>query len=96
MHDGAVGLDWSSRDIVAVLEVDDDDFGGCGLVLLLSNADVVVGFECLEGDGDNVSCCFRDAKRAGQLALGVEMGLEEQQQRSSQYGRTHELKPIAA
>lgn len=70
VHDGAVGLDWSSRHIVAVFEVDDDNFGGCSLVLLLSNADVVVGFECLEGGGDRVSCCFRDAKRAGRLALG--------------------------
>ena len=39
MHDGAVGLDGPPDDIVAILEVDDEHFGGGGLVLLVSKAD---------------------------------------------------------
>lgn len=47
MHDGTIGLDWPTRDIVAILELDDDDFGLGGLVLLFSDTDIGVGLECL-------------------------------------------------
>ena len=47
VHDGTVGLDGSPSDIVALLQVDNDDFGLGGLALLLSYADEVVGLECL-------------------------------------------------
>lgn len=43
VHDGTVGLDAPAHDIAEVLEVDDDDFGRCGLVLLFANADVPIG-----------------------------------------------------
>jgi hypothetical protein len=42
VHDGTVGLDGTSDDIVVVLEVDNEDLGGRGFVLLLSNADVMI------------------------------------------------------
>jgi hypothetical protein len=47
VHDGTVGLDRPSRNVVAILELDDDNLGLRGLVLLFSDAHVVVGFECL-------------------------------------------------
>lgn len=47
VHDGTVGLDGTSGDIVAVLQVDDDDFGRAA-GLLFSDANVRVGLECLE------------------------------------------------
>lgn len=48
VHDGAVSADWPPDDIVRVLEVDDDRFGGrVGLVVLLANADVLVRLERL-------------------------------------------------
>ena len=43
VHDGTVGLDGASDDIVAVLQVDNDDFGLGSIVLLLSYADERVG-----------------------------------------------------
>lgn len=47
VHDGTVGLDGSPRNIVVVLELDNDDLGlGC-FALLLPDAHVRVGFECL-------------------------------------------------
>jgi hypothetical protein len=49
VHDGIVGLDGPSVDCVAILEVDDDHLGRRCLVLLVSDADVVVGLYCLEG-----------------------------------------------
>lgn len=45
MHDGAVGLDGPAHDTVAILEIDNDDFRLRVVVKLLSDADVVVGFE---------------------------------------------------
>lgn len=51
VHDCTIGLDWASRDIVALLQVDDDNFRLCGIVLLLPNADEAVGLERLEGKG---------------------------------------------
>ncbi|PNY29194.1 Uncharacterized protein TCAP_00893 [Tolypocladium capitatum] len=48
VHDGTVGLDGPTRDIVAILELDDDDLGLSGLALLFSDADVGVGFERLQ------------------------------------------------
>lgn len=47
VHDGTVGLDGPPNDVVAILEVDYDDFGGRGLVGLLPDADVRVGFKGL-------------------------------------------------
>jgi hypothetical protein len=43
VHDGTVGLDGASDDIVAVLEVDNDNFGLGGFALLLSYANEGVG-----------------------------------------------------
>lgn len=45
MHDGTVGFYGAPLHIVAVLEVDDDDFG-LGVLLFLY-ADVGIGLECL-------------------------------------------------
>jgi hypothetical protein len=42
MHDSTVGFDGASGDIVAVLQVNDDNFGLGGFVLLFSYADVGV------------------------------------------------------
>lgn len=47
VHDGTVGLDGPACDVVAILELDDDDFGLCGFALLLSNTNVGIGLECL-------------------------------------------------
>jgi hypothetical protein len=48
VHDGAVGADRSSDDIVCVLQIDDDRFGGgVGLVVDLTHTDVLVGLERL-------------------------------------------------
>jgi len=47
VHDGTVRLDRSSDDIVILLEVDDYDFGGGGLVLLLAHTYEGIGFEGL-------------------------------------------------
>ena len=47
VHDSTVSLDGSPCDIVVVLELDDDDFWLGSFALLLANADVRVGFECL-------------------------------------------------
>jgi hypothetical protein len=44
VHDGTVGLDRATDDIVAVLEVDDDDFRVGRLVFLLPDADEGIGF----------------------------------------------------
>lgn len=47
VHDGTVGLDRPAGDIVAILELDDNNLGlGC-LILLLPHTDVRVGLECL-------------------------------------------------
>jgi hypothetical protein len=42
VHDGTVGLDGSPGDIVAVLEIDDDDFRLGGLALLFPDTDIVI------------------------------------------------------
>lgn len=48
VHDGTVGANRSSDDIVCVLQVDDDGFrGGVGLVVDLAHADVLVRLERL-------------------------------------------------
>lgn len=48
MHDGIVGLDGSADNIIAILEVDNDDFG-CGIIInLLANANISIGFESLQ------------------------------------------------
>jgi len=44
VHDGAVGLDGPARDVVAILEIDDQDFGLGGFRLLLADANVGVRF----------------------------------------------------
>ena len=41
VHDGAVSLDGSPRDIIAVVQIDDDDLGG-SFIALLPHADVAV------------------------------------------------------
>ena len=43
VHNGTIGLDGSSDDIVIVLEVDDEHFGLRIVAWLLSNADVTIG-----------------------------------------------------
>lgn len=48
VHDGTIRLDGSSDGIIVVLEVDDYDFGGGGIILLLADADEGVGFEGLD------------------------------------------------
>ena len=45
VHNRTVGLDRSSDDIIVVLELDDNYFGG--FTLLFSYTDERVGFECL-------------------------------------------------
>ena len=47
VHDSTICFDRSTDDIVVVLEVNDNDFRGRGLVLLFSNTHERVGFECL-------------------------------------------------
>lgn len=42
VHNGAIGLDGPPHNVVAILEVDDNNFGRRGLVLLFSNADIRV------------------------------------------------------
>lgn len=42
VHNSTIGLDGPSRDIIAILQVDDDNFWGCGFVLLFAYADVVI------------------------------------------------------
>lgn len=42
VHDSTVGLDGPSGYIVAILQIDDDDFWGCGFVFLFAYADVVI------------------------------------------------------
>ena len=49
VHDSTVGLDRPPDHIIAILQLDDDDFGSGGFVLLLSNADEGVRFKCLSG-----------------------------------------------
>ncbi len=49
MHYCTVGLDWPSCDVIAILELDDDNLGLRSFALLFSDAHVVVGFECLKG-----------------------------------------------
>jgi hypothetical protein len=39
VHDRTIGLDRAADDIVAVLEIDDYDFGARGFVLLFADAD---------------------------------------------------------
>lgn len=43
VHDSTVGLDRPARYVVAILELDNDNFGLCGFVLLLPNANEGVG-----------------------------------------------------
>lgn len=43
MHDGTIGLDRSPHDLIAFLEVDDDDFRRCFFTSLLTHTDIVVG-----------------------------------------------------
>lgn len=47
VHDGTVGLDWPTGDVVAILELDDNDLRLGRFVLLFSHTDVGVGLECL-------------------------------------------------
>ena len=48
MHDRAIGLDRSSNDFIAILEIDNDNFGGCFISKLLADADIMVRFEGLD------------------------------------------------
>lgn len=59
MHNGAVGLDWSTNDIVALFEFDDEDFRLRLLAELLTNADERVGLERARVEAD---CCRRDSQ----------------------------------
>ena len=43
MHDGTVGLDGPPKDLIVVLEIDDDDFRVGVFIQLLTDADVMVG-----------------------------------------------------
>jgi hypothetical protein len=47
VHDGAVRANRPSDDVVRVLEVNDDRFGGSVGIGDLSHANVLVGLECL-------------------------------------------------
>lgn len=40
VHDRTIGLDWSTSNIVVVLELDNDDLGLSGLALLFSDAHI--------------------------------------------------------
>lgn len=44
MHDGTVGLDRSSDDLIVVLKVDDDDLWLLIFTKFLTDADEVIGF----------------------------------------------------
>jgi hypothetical protein len=51
VHDGTIRLDRAPDGGRSnILKVDDDDFGGAGLVLLLADTDEGVGFKCLSVD----------------------------------------------
>lgn len=43
VHDGTISLDGPPRNVVAILQLDDDDLGLCGFALLFSDAHVGVG-----------------------------------------------------
>ena len=47
VHDGTVSLDGPPHDVVAILHLNDDDLGGIGRLLGLTNAYVAVRFEGL-------------------------------------------------
>jgi hypothetical protein len=47
MHDGAVGLDWPLHNLVAIVQVDDDDVRLRVVGGFLADADIVVGFKGL-------------------------------------------------
>ena len=49
VHDGTIGLDWSSYNLILVLEVDDEDLWGSIWIVarFLSYTNVVVGFKSL-------------------------------------------------
>jgi hypothetical protein len=47
VHDGTVGLDRPTGDVVAILELDDNDLRLGSFVLLFSHTHVGVGLECL-------------------------------------------------
>ena len=57
MHDGAVGLDGPAHDVVAILEVDDEDFGLSAAFGLLPYADKVVGFESARVEANGLLLC---------------------------------------
>lgn len=44
VHDGTIGLDWSSNDLIVMFETDDDDFRVGIFAEFLANANEVVGF----------------------------------------------------
>lgn len=49
VHNGTVGADWSSDDIIRVLEVDNNSLGGrIGFVVDLAHTNILVGLECLD------------------------------------------------
>lgn len=83
VHDSTIGLDRPSGDIIVVLQVDDDDLGRCGLVLLLADADVVIGLESLNYRKQSISTLLW-------RVLGRSEG-----KRQDRAGLTQELKPIA-
>jgi hypothetical protein len=47
MHDCTIGLDWPTENVVAILQVYNDNFGLGGFVGFLTDAEVVVGFKGL-------------------------------------------------
>jgi hypothetical protein len=47
VHDGTIGLDWPTEDVVAILQVYNDNFRLGGIVGFLTDAEVVVGFKGL-------------------------------------------------
>lgn len=71
VHDSTVGLDGPPCDIVVVLELDDDDFGLGGFALLLADAHVRVGFECLWAEWAWISTKLESRNR------GPELGSED-------------------
>lgn len=55
MHDGTIGLDGPSYEVVAILELDDDDFGLGGFIGLLSNTEVAIGFKSLKEERESMT-----------------------------------------
>ena len=72
VHDGTICLDGPTDNIVAVLEVNDDDLGGSIVIDLLAHTNVVVGFECLVNSVRTISQRSKQYRRLTHLLKPME------------------------